>query len=282
MTSSNRPFRMKKYLFLVPALLFVACSTTKPVHHTQQATLWVQNAAEFDALSQQAYNAAGVYLQEALDDKTWSASLEQSGKDFASLPAAIILDIDETVLDNSPYQARMVKKNSAYDPVAWNQWVFEENADAIAGAISLTQKAAEMGITVFYVTNRDAETEEATRRNMERLGFPISQKTDVILLKGEQENWTSSKVERRKKIASEYRIIMLFGDDLNDFLPAKNITEEQRDNLVSQYSDNWGKKWFVLANPIYGSWDQALFNFERNLTTEQKEQAIQNHLNTKQ
>src|SRR5690554_3271816 len=221
-------------LFTVLATFLVSCSTTKPSHPTLQATLWVQNAAEFDALNQQAYNTAQIYLQDAIDDKNWTASVEQDGQDVTALPTAIILDIDETILDNSPFQARMIERQTGFDPVEWNKWAQEGQADALAGAVTLTQKAAELGVTVFYVTNRDAVTKEATRKNMAALGFPLAENVDVILLNGERENWTSSKVERRKFIAADYRIIMLFGDDLNDFLPAKDMTQEKRDALVAQ------------------------------------------------
>ncbi len=246
----------RSYLLLTP-LLFLACSTTKPVeqsHPTLQATLWVQNAVEYDALTRMAYQTAATHLNEALEEKTWTASVEQKGQKVESLPPAIILDIDETVLDNSPFQSRMIALNSSYDPVAWEEWVLEGNADAVPGAVELTQAANDLGITVFYLSNREATTEEATRANLKELGFPVSEDTDVVLLKNEQPNWTSSKIERRKVIASKYRILMLFGDDFNDFLPAKGMTKAERDELLVQYKSNFGLKWFVLPNPVYGSW----------------------------
>ncbi len=252
---------MKHLLFLIPLFPLASCTATKPnvaseeqVHPTLQATLWVQNAVEFDALTSMAYQTASGKIQDALSDKSWSAELTQIGREIESLPPAIILDIDETVLDNSPFQARMIAKNSGYDPVDWEKWVLEASADAISGAVELTNNAAEAGITVIYLSNRDANTEEATRKNLEALGFPISQETDVVLLKGEQENWTSSKVNRRLMVASNYRILMLFGDDFNDFLPAKNMSGKERDALLEKHRDMFGTKWFIMPNPVYGSW----------------------------
>lgn len=260
-----------------------ACSSSNNIttNPSLQATLWVQNSVEFDALAIMAYQTAGFKLDEALADKNWSASVEQESMDVSELPPAIILDIDETVLDNSPFQARMIAQNSEYNSSAWEKWVLEANADAIAGAVDFTNKAAKKGITVIYLSNREANTEEETRQNLIAEGFPISKETDVVLLKGEQENWTSAKIERRKKVASSYRIIMLFGDDFNDFLPAKNISEMQRDALLKQYKNNIGTKWFVLPNPIYGSWNDAMFNFDRSLTDEQKLEALEKHLHPK-
>lgn len=267
---------------LVLATMFIqGCSSTKPVHPTLQATLWVQNAVEFDALASMSYQTAETKLREALMDKSWTAELTQVDADIQELPPAIVLDIDETVLDNSPYQARMVQKGSGFDPIEWEKWVLEANADAISGAVNFTNKAADEGITVIYLSNREANTEEATRRNLQALGFPVSGETDVVLLKNELPEWTSSKVERRKHVAASFRILMLFGDDFNDFLPAKNISENERDNLLETYRTNFGTKWFILPNPIYGSWDQALYNFERNLTDEEKSEIIEAHLHTK-
>jgi acid phosphatase len=262
---------------------FVACSTTKQttVHPTLQATLWVQNAVEYDALSLMAYQTASTSLDSALADKNWTASLEQANMNVSNLPPAIVLDIDETVLDNSPFQARMIAKNSGYDPVEWEKWVLESNADPVSGAVAFTRLASDKGITIIYLSNRDAATENATRQNLKDLGFPISEDTDVVLLKGEQENWTSSKIERRQMVAQNYRILMLFGDDFNDFLPAKNMTEQSRNNLLEEHKANIGKKWFVLPNPIYGSWNDAMFNFDRSLSEKEKQQILDAHLNTK-
>ncbi len=269
-------------LLAVMATVFANCNQSELNHPTTQATLWVQNSAEFDALNLQAYRTAETYLQQAIDDKNWYAAVEQDGQDVSQLPPAIILDIDETILDNSPFQARMIAQGSDFDIDEWNKWSLEGQADPIAGAVSLTQKAAEMGVTVFYVTNREALTKEATRKNMEDLGFALSDEIDTIMLVGERENWTSSKVERRKVIAADYRIIMLFGDDLNDFLPAKNVSQEERDAMVFNNIGNWGTKWFVLPNPNYGSWEQALTNFDNDLTDAEKLEIRKSRLNPKQ
>jgi len=264
-------------------LLVTACSSTQQLQHpTLQGTLWVQNAAEYDALGLQAYQLAESQLETAIMDSSWTASVVQSTREVLDLPPAVILDIDETVLDNSPFQARMIKQNSSFDPLEWRKWALEGNADAVAGAVKFTQAAAKKGVSVFYVSNRDAETEEATRRNMKQLGFPLTDDMDTVLLNGEQENWNSNKINRRAVIEKEYRVIMLFGDDLNDFLPAKNITEDQRDQLVSNHADHWGKKWFVFPNPTYGSWEQALFNFESGLSAEERELILRDHLETGQ
>jgi len=264
-------------------LLVSACSSTQQLQHpTLQGTLWVQNAAEYDALGLQAYQQGERLLETAVMDSSWTASVAQNATEIWELPPAVILDIDETVLDNSPFQARMIEQNSSFDPAEWTKWALEGNADAIAGAVEFTQAADKMGVTVFYVSNRDAETEEATRRNMQQLGFPLHDGMDTVLLNGEQNTWNSDKINRRAVVEKDYRVIMLFGDDLNDFLPAKNISEEERDRLIRDHVGNWGHKWFILPNPTYGSWDQAMFHFESGLSEDQREQILRDKLDTRQ
>ncbi|MEX0720821.1 MAG: 5'-nucleotidase, lipoprotein e(P4) family [Balneolaceae bacterium] len=280
-------------LFLF-AFFLAACSSTDQIteqeisasdqtkHPTTQATLWVQNSAEYKALAIQSYNAATRILPLPLQDSYWTASLEQQNSEFASLPPAIILDVDETVLDNAPFQARMIKQDSGFDNEAWNDWCREANADAIPGAVKFTSYAAEQGINIFFVTNRDFEVEEATRQNLASAGFPIPDSVDNIFSNGEQEEWDSSKTERRKLIEQHYRVIMIFGDDLNDFLPAKNISEEQRTNLIEENSNYFGRRWFMLPNPVYGSWDQAMYGFNNDLSDEEKEDILLQHLDSKE
>lgn len=272
------------YLILTFLSLFIiSCGTTHTfnrTHPTTRATLWVQHAAEYRAITTQTYNHAFTFLEAALSDSSWTASLEQQ-EGFRSLPPAIILDVDETVLDNSAFQARMIKKRSGFDPEEWKQWAGEAKADAVAGALGFINSAVEMGISVFYVTNREVLVEEATHRNLLELGFPLPPDKDVILSKGEQENWTSAKINRRKELADSYRILMLFGDDLNDFLPAKDISLQKRMELVQQHEEKWGRKWYILPNPIYGSWEQALYNFDNSLSPKQKQEIRENLLESK-
>lgn len=282
---NKRPISFKKVRFLL--LLFfpasiIACSTTQPLNDpTTSATLWMQNSAEYKALTTTVYQAATGKLSTALGGDRFTALVEQQEMDYKELPPAIILDVDETVLDNSPFQARLIKKNESYTPQKWNDWVREEKAEAIAGALAFTQKAADKGFTVFYLTNREAEVEEATLNNLKKLGFPLKEGEDVLLTKNEHSNWTSAKVERRKYIAQNYRVLMLFGDNLNDFFSAKDISNEERLTFIDEYRERFGTQWFVLPNPVYGSWEQALYDFEDGLSAKEIEQRKLNKLNTK-
>lgn len=276
-------------LILFFGLILTACGTSNPLQKdpistnpTTQATLWVQNSAEYKALTTQAYVTALRNLQMPLEDSYWTASTEQTKtNEISSLPPAIILDIDETVLDNSPFQARLIKQGKSYNSADWNAWCNEANAEAIPGAVAFTQEAAKQGVAIFYISNRDHSVEDATRKNLIELGFPVSDTLDNILTNGEKPDWNSSKINRRAIVEQNYRVIMLFGDDLNDFLPAKNISQKERDAIVEEYSNYFGRKWFILPNPVYGSWDQALYDFNRDLSREERLKIQRERLDSK-
>jgi len=274
----------------VSILIMTSCSsldrtssdTSLPDHPTTQATLWVQQSAEYKAISLQTYQTALRTLAVPLVDSYWTAlPSQEDNKRLPSLPPAIILDVDETVLDNSPFQARMIKQNSDFDPEAWNAWCMEAQASGIPGAAEFITFAANKGVTIFYVTNREYSVEAATRQNLIDEGFPVSETQDNIMTKGEEPGWTSSKIARRKLIEENYRVIMVFGDDLNDFIPAKNISRKEREDLVNASKTYLGERWFILPNPVYGSWDRALYDFENDLSDSDKARTLNQRLNTK-
>ncbi|MEQ8525553.1 5'-nucleotidase, lipoprotein e(P4) family [Gracilimonas sp.] len=271
---------------LLSAITFVSCSSTQNINiqndATLQSTLWVQNSAEYDALALQTYATAVRTLPLPLEDSFWTASLNQEQDDnFMSLPPAIILDVDETVLDNSPFQARMIKQGKDFNIEDWNAWCKQAKASAIPGAVEFTNFAAERGVTIFYITNRGYEVEEATRKNLIEEGFPVSNSIDNIMTNGEEPGWNSSKTERRKQVEENYRVVMIIGDDLNDFLPAKDISQKKRADLTEKYSEYFGRRWFILPNPVYGSWEQAIFDFEEGLSESERNTILRKKLDSK-
>ena len=261
--------------------LFASCQTHKAVtdysNNTLYSTLWIQTSAEYEALTYQAYNTSARLLPVALEDSSWTASLEQ-GDAFADLPPAIILDVDETVLDNAFYEARGIIDQIGFDPETWNAWVREMEAEALKGAAELTSQADDMGVSVFYITNRDAAVQAATEQNLRDQGFPVSEGS--VMSNGGRPEWSSAKTERRQLIATNYRVLMLFGDNLNDFLPARGISIDERDLLVEEHKEKWGFKWFMFPNPNYGSWERALYTGDEETAEEEQETRL-NRLQTK-
>ncbi|MEO8128306.1 MAG: HAD family acid phosphatase [Bryobacteraceae bacterium] len=229
------------------------------------SVLWMQTAVEHDASYLQAYRQAHFTLDRALKDRRWTAAVEQTGK-FKRLPPAIILDVDETVLDNSPAEAQDVLDDvHSFDPVRWDVWVKKMEAAALPGAAEFTRYAAARGVKVFYVTNRGTAQEDATRRNLAKWNFPRDDKLDTVYCLGEKPDWGSDKGTRRQAIAERYRVLMLFGDDLGDFLSQVRQSPQERKKLAEKYVANWGERWVILPNPAYGSWDQALYGFDNSL-----------------
>lgn len=242
------------------------------------ATLWVQTAVEYEASALQAYELAGRMLERALADPTWTAALEQTG-DFSELPPAVILDVDETVLDNGPYQARLILDRDVFGPETWDAWVEERAAAPVPGALEFCVRAAERGVTVFYVTNRRAHLEEATRDNLAAHGFPLAEGVDAVMTRGETEEWdTSDKGPRRRAVAAGYRILLLVGDNMGDFVSAAEGTVAERQEFATEHREAWGSRWITLPNPQYGSWEGAVLGFDysrpRDEVLESKRRAL--------
>ena len=225
------------------------------------AVLYAQSSAEYEANNLQTFAGAKLALEKALVNKNWTAAIEQK-EDFSEKPPAVILDIDETVLNNIPFQARAIIKGESY-PNGWVEWMLEEASTSVAGVSEFLKYADSKGIKIFYVTNRIAIAEEATRNNLKKLGLPFDTDRDVLLMKNEN-GWTSDKVSRRELIAQDYRILLLIGDQLGDFISLDEATAgmDSRKEIAAKYEEMWGKKWFMITNPIYGRWEASIYNNE--------------------
>ena len=229
------------------------------------AVLWMQTAVEYRANSLQAYKWAGRVLDDALADPEWTALLGQTAG-FEDLPPAVILDIDETVLDNSYYEARLTLDNEVYSDDTWDAWVLQGAATAIPGAVEFTSLASSRGVKVFYVTNRRAHLEAATRTNLAAVGVALDESTDTLLLRGERPEWESSdKTPRWESIGASHRILMMFGDNMGDFTAAAEGTVAERQAFADAHADYWGTKWMTLANPTYGSFIGAVLDNDFSL-----------------
>ena len=254
-----------------------ACAAAPRPQPNLDATLWVQTASEYRSVARSVYLAAARDLSFFLADSTSSAAVEQDGA-FFRLPPAVILDVDETVLDNSPYQARLLVTGQQYSSDTWAIWVDERIAESVPGALEFANGAARLGITVFYVTKRRASQESATRQNLSALGFPLRDDLDVVLTRDERPEWNGSKSSRRRFVADTHRVLMLVGDDLNDFVDVGGLTVAERDAVAEQYGGYWGERWRMLPNPTYGSWERALFDSDYGLPPSERTNRKAEHL----
>ena len=266
--------RLWQILFLLNSLItteiIFADNAKKDITELKEqnimSVLYQQTAAERLAGSLQTFRSAKQALDNALADSSWSAL---PGQDVQGKRPAIIVDVDETVLDNTAYEARMILDGTKY-PEGWINWGKEAVATEVPGAKDFLNYAASKGVTIFYVTNRVIELKESTKKNLTKLDIPWDQGIDTVLMRG-QNNWDSNKGPRRELIGEKYRVLLMVGDNLGDFVDAKdnNLSPKQRKEIVRAYSDYWGVKWFMIQNIAYGDWEGALYNFDYSLSPDE-------------
>ena len=235
-----------------------------PADDNLNAVLWMQRSAEYRAVGETIYRAAADRLDAALADAGWDALMPgERANPAAGLPPAVILDVDETVLDNSPFQARLVRSGGEYDEVAWDAWVSERKARAVPGVVAFAQAATARGITLLYLSNRAEHLQAATLANLRAVGLPV-QDESVFLGLGTVvegcEQHGSEKDCRRQLAGRHYRVLMQFGDQLGDFAKIEANTPDGRDALFEARRGWFGERWWMLPNPSYGSWEPAVFD----------------------
>ena len=218
-------------------------------------TLYMQKAAEYRSLAYQAFNLARLRLDADLDKK----NVKKLPKAERGMPRAIVVDIDETILDNSPAQAYSIANNAPFNLKDWYAWGEMRKAKAIPGAVAFLNYAVSKGAKVFYVSNRDEVQKQATIDNLKNVGLTDVGNDNVILRAGE-----SSKEARRTAIAKTYRIVMLMGDNLDDF---SNVFEKRsiadRFAETDKARENFGRNFIVLPNAMYGTWENAIYDYGR-------------------
>jgi len=237
-----------------------------PASDLLNAVLWMQRSAEFKASALTAFALARIRLDQALADPAWTGAPKEQTGAYQSLPPAVILDLDETVLDNSGYQAWMTLRGTTFDPKTWNAYVNTMTSLAVPGALEFARYADAKGVKVFYVSNRAAEEEPATRKNLEKLGFPMGGGVDTMLMTRKQPDWGSAKGTRRAFVAKSYRVLLNVGDNLGDFVDEYRGTEAERLKVMEQHRERWGREWIVIANPAYGSFESAPFGHDFKLS----------------
>jgi len=218
------------------------------------AILWTQSSAEYRALAYQTFVLARLRLDESLHGN--------------KRRTAVIVDADETVLDNSRFQAELVLRGLPYDAQAWRAWCQRAEAGAVPGAVDFLTYAARRGVTIFYITNRRQAEKAGTIANLQKLGFPTVSEDTVMI---REEGKPASKESRRQSVASRYRILLLLGDNLNDFsdhFSGKSIAE--RAAQVDRERLAFGKEFIVVPNPMYGDWESAVYENKSGLTDAQK------------
>ncbi len=244
-------------LLFLPVQLSAQTATSPqsvPINEYQTyAVLWTQSSAEYRALALQAFTLARLRVDQ---------DLAQHRSRRRMKPPAIIVDADETVLDNSRFQAELILRNVAYTSQAWQDWVNRAEAGAVPGALEFLNYSFRRGVRVFYITNRRQTEKAGTVANLKKLGFPdVSEETVMI----REQGTTSSKESRRQSVRSRYRVVLLVGDNLNDFnddFSGKSIAD--RKAQVDREQSEFGTQFIVVPNPMYGDWESAVYGNASN------------------
>ena len=256
-------FKLAVMVFVAVSLMVGCAYNTKDLN--EQSVLginWVQTSAEYRALCYQSFNLSKMNLDAFL--ATYSGSK----------PVAIIVDADETVIDNSAYQAWLIGQDFGYSSKTWIPWIAAAEAKAIPGAAEFLNYAKGRGVEVFYVTNRKMVGYEGTEKNLKALGFPNVDKKHLLL-----RTKSSDKQERRDIVTKDYKVALLLGDNLNDFLSVfakKSVADRFAE--TDKIKDEWGKMFIMFPNPQYGEWEGSVYGGNFGASPAEKDQMRKDHL----
>lgn len=263
-----------------PAYRPPSAESTRLPHEDLDAALWMRTSAEYRVLLLETWRRALAVVDAAIGDSDRNG--EDGGaadagtvtrKDSSNRPQAVILDIDETALDNMPYLVEMVLEEPyEFDLDRWNVWCTRAAAEALPGAVEFVQGCRERGVAVFFISNRGSGVRPATLENLRRAGLmPATGGDGELLLKGDRPEWGSDKTSRRELVASQFRVLAIVGDDLGDFVwSGLNATPDQRRQAALENMDHWGRDWFLLPNPDYGGWERAIEGYDSGIPRSEK------------
>jgi acid phosphatase len=223
-----------------------------PAERQLNATLWMQTSGEYRALCYQTYRNAAERLEQKVKHEA-----------EAGLPPAVVMDLDETVLDNSPYEAWLIRTGQRYSHESWVIWE-RDHADEVGlvpGAHKFINRAEKLGVAVVYISNREDKYRKNTIRALEHNKLSTKEIDQRLRLKTTEDNKTA----RRKWARQNYRVLMLVGDNLTDFRedlrgPKPGDLQSQKDAIarrlrkVEALRDRFGSEWIILPNPTYGDW----------------------------
>lgn len=241
-------------VFALFSLTFAANADARLQDQRTLVVVWWQQSGEYKALAYQAYNAAK------------HAFMEAKAKPGAR--KAVVVDLDETMLDNSAYSGYQIKEGKLFNPSDFTRWVNARKSEAVPGAVDFNNFVLENGGEIFYVSNRKDDGEKAaTIDDMRRLGFKGVTPERLYLKKDK-----SNKSPRFSEITARGNDIVLYvGDNLNDFGDATyKKSNADRSAFVHENKDEFGKKFIMLPNPSYGGFEEGLADgFYRKSADEQ-------------
>jgi 5'-nucleotidase (lipoprotein e(P4) family) len=231
-------------------------AAVNPQEHALDANLYMQTAAEYHAVCLQTYSLATERLRQKL-----------AATRLAGAPPAVVMDLDETVLDNSAFQSFLDRDRLNYSDALWGVWErdFPKEAGLIPGAKAFIETAEQLGVTVVYISNRDEKLRDSTIAALRQNGLSLEGIDNRLLLK----TTTSDKTERRKIVEGRFNVLIYLGDNLRDFSEEFKASQlapnddagqkkaiAERADRVRRSNYHWGNDWFILPNPVYGEWQR--------------------------
>ena len=257
-SAARAPWLALAFVFLTCSASAIAQSNQPPADKEYEAgaVLWQQSSGEYRAVAYQTFALAKMLLDRDLRNHR------------VRIRRAIVVDLDETILDNSRYEAMLVNQKKGY-PNGWTEWINRAEATAIPGALEFLKYANSRGVRVFYVTNRKPEVKEGTAQNLKKLGFPAVN-DETLLMRDDPA--IESKEVRRQAISAKYHVVLLMGDDLNDFAAVfeNSKTVAGRIDAAERNKSQFGARFIVLPNPMYGDWENSIYEYNFKQTEEQK------------
>lgn len=246
-------------LMLQGTQAFAEESSAAPSNLLTAAVAWKQTAAEFEALYYQGFNVARMQLDRAL----------QAHKK-GDRPLAVISDVDDTVLGSNSYWGYMINSGKEFfDDGAWDKWVADNGPVATPGALEFLNYAHSKGVEVFYVTSRDQgeNTFQYALENLRKNKLPFADEKHLTVYRD-----SSNKEPRQLEIAKDFDVVVMLGDNLNDFKRKYYVADvKQRLSLMTEDKEQFGRKFIIFPNPTDGHWLKAIFgDSEPSATTENR------------
>ncbi len=237
--------------------------------HGTDAVLWQNAGAEAYRCYQQGYELAEMKLDANLEGIAEEKDVVPAAEFDARQPA-VIVDVDETVLDNSPFEVEGIAQGLTYTPARWKEWTKRASAGALPGSVDFLKYAADKGCAVYYITNRDADEKQWTIDNLVRAGFPMADAEHVMTRED-----SSDKTARRGRVATKHRVVLLVGDQLTDFDERlKDRTTDRGRASVDAMADTLMQYFVLLPNPMYGVWRDAISGSGKGVTDSSKVEGV--------
>jgi len=211
----------------------------KPAADTLPDSLkWVQRSAEYYAAVIQTYRAA-------------TAAVERHSA-VSGRPWAVVVDADDTVISNLQYQIERSRLNASFSPESWAAWVRRREAVPLPGAAQFLSRVHAIGGRIAIVTNRLQSECDDTIALFHARGLQF----DAMLCRAD--GGSSDKNPRFAAVAAgkseaggaPLEIVAFVGDNIQDF---PSLTQATRQQGEAAFSD-FGVRYFMLPNPMYGSW----------------------------